>query len=1173
MVQKPAILTTNNIPSHDASAMQRTASDPNISSWVSASAGSGKTKVLTDRMLRLLLPREDGRPATPPEKILALTFTKAGASEMSSRLSKRLSEWAVMSDEKLRTDMKEALLGRAPTPEEMTVARQLFAHVVDAPGGLKIMTIHSFCQSVLGRFPLEAGLTPGFTALGEQDSADLMTRARRTVLENTQTHTGSPMAAALNNIAGLMNEDQLSGFLSKLSGERHQFEQLLARHFGLDGLYAAICTQLGLPPHETEGDTWQTFLNERTNEQDIRRLCARLAMSKSKTDIKKADTFQTYWDSTPPVRAEVYQAYRDIFFNSKGELAPKVTKEISDDIPECEAILLQEGERIARFEEKRKALNCAILTHDAFRFGKAVLDVYDTLKANLGALDYDDMILKTLSLLEGNSAPLAGLGQAAPWVLYKLDEGIDHILVDEAQDTNPEQWDIIRHLSIEFFVGKAARNDAVRTLFVVGDGKQSIFSFQRAAPDKFRDMEKFFEEKIQSSGQIFTPVGISTSFRSVQIVLDAVDTVFNRYGQASFAPSSYRPHIAFRADQGGVVEIWPLFQTVTDTKKEEGWILPDKIVEEPSGSSKLADKIGDTIQKWIASKELLASYNRPIEARDIMILVRSRNAFVGQLVRALKTRGVPVSGVDRMVLGDELVVQDMAACASFALLPDDDLTLACLLKSPFIGYDEDKLFTLAHAREKSLWHSLKLSGDTAIINWLEDLIGRAGSEHPYEFFTRLVQEPCPSDKISGLRAIRRRLGEDAMDPLEEFLTLAMEYEQNHIASLQSFLQWHGQGKSEIKRQMEEAGTAVRIMTVHGSKGLQAPIVFLPDTVRSASARKNERILWPDKSGLDVPLVSAGKAAAPAMLLAGQDHARDREDEEYRRLLYVAMTRAEERLYIAGYTGKKPPSENGRTPFWYDDIRAAIQENEGVLTIPSGETDESGQEKMILRLEAPATGKPDKAPKKEIRLKGAAQMTVPPYFYEPAPEEAFPPQPLMPSRPSEPEPPAASPLRPDNMRRFKRGTVTHKLLQHLPSLPIERRKAAAEKFVAQVGFGLAPEVRESIVEETLKILNDPIFSALFGPASLPEAPVTGFLDGKTLISGQIDRLLITSSEILIVDYKTNRPPPETEAEIPSIYRRQMQAYADTIARIYPARTIRAALLWTDGPRLMEIALKP
>lgn len=1145
----------------DPNVLQRRAAKPDTSAWVGASAGAGKTKVLTDRMIRLMLPRGDGQPGSHPGNILALTFTKAAANEMALRLSRRLSEWAVIDDESLDKDMT-ALLGRTPDAGEIKAARQLFARVVDAPGGMKIMTIHSFCQSVLGRFPLEAGLPPHFTPLEEGQDIALLEQARDSVLARAASEGTSTLALALDHLAGIQSEDQFNALLAGLIRERAQVTRLLDTHFGPEGLYAALCTRLGISPGQRPEDLIKNACAALpSTHEDLRRACKALGESSKDSDINRGHDIQAWLDAADHARFDLYVRYRAVFLTQEGDIRKKhANKEVTDAFPAITGILQAEAERLFTLEEQVKAARVALATRDLLLLGRAILETYTRLKERRAALDFDDLILRTLALLEGRTM---GMNQkdVAPWVRFKLDQGIDHILIDEAQDTNPEQWEIIKALTEDFFTGEGAR-DIERTLFVVGDEKQSIFSFQRAAPDKMGEMQDWFARRIAAAGKSLDDIPINISFRSAPAILRAVDATFAPEDMRKGLGRTVDPHIAFRRKQPGLVELWPVMADVKNGDTADGWTLPLSISEASSGAARLCAHIGDTIKDWLESKEKLPARGRPIEPGDIMILVRTRTAFVGQLVRALKIRGVPVSGVDRMVLKEQLAVQDLVSAASFALLPEDDLALAELLKSPLVGWDDDRLYAVAQPRgEKTLWAAVRESAPEALVTWLGDLIRRATQDHPFEFFSRLLQEPCPADAVSGLRAIRSRLGTDALDPLDEFINRTLAYEIGKIPTLQAFVHWHEGEAADIKRQMEEGAGAVRIMTVHASKGLQAPIVILPDTLRGAGSRKPERILWPDRSGFDLPLFLPSKEVMPMSAADAYDRVEARLEEEYQRLLYVAMTRAEDRLYIGGYRGK-----NAALPAsWYNAM-----EN-GLAALPDTESIPFADGQNGMRLTNPALGEADRAGKdKTVRADKPAPA---PWLFTPAPAEPTPPRPLVPSRPSGVAPPAAaSPLAVKDTYRFRRGTLTHLLLQFLPDLPDDRRLNAAMEFVTRSGSDLPEDVRESIVDETLAVLRHPDFSTLFAPGSLAEISVTGLVDDTTLISGQIDRLLITADEILIIDYKTNRPPPTRTEDVPPIYLKQMQAYAKALVKIYPGRRVRCALLWTDGPRLMPLLLE-
>ncbi len=1149
-----ALLKQETVRHTDPNVLQNRASNPNSSVWVGASAGSGKTKVLTDRILRLLLPDQHNLNACAPHKILAITFTKAGASEMSLRIHNQLSEWAVMPSEGekgLIQNLKN-LLGYPPTKEQIDAARKLFATVIDAPSGLPIMTIHSFCQSVLGRFPLEADLTPSFKALEEDQAAQLIKQAQRKVFKIASEDKGSPLAEAVHNLVLAQNEEQFSKLLQNLISERRQLQKILEKNFNSEGLYTNLCKTLDIPAGKSADDVlYQECSNDTFNESGLWKACKALSEGTIKSDQPKGISIQNWLELDQKDRMKSFGNYFTNFITTKNtirtSLATAAVKKIN---PDVEDILNIEAQRIFDLMQKMEAIKIVTLTRDLFMLGETIFEEYKKLKTQIGALDFDDLILQTLDLLQGKTKSMDGLN-VAPWVRYKLDQGIDHLLVDEAQDTNPEQWEIIKTLSDDFFDDQSGQN-IDRTIFVVGDQKQSIFSFQRASPEKFQEMREWFERKIKDSNKVFDPIDFHVSFRSVQSVLKLVDSVFSAPEIRSGLDISNIHHEAHRHTQAGLVELWPIFEN-SEKVEFDPWNPPLDIVESSSGAIQMASHISEKIAGWIG-KEDLKSYDRKIEAGDIMILVRSRTAFIDQLVRALKIKNIPVSGVDRMILSEQLVVQDLCAAANFALLPEDDLTLSCLLKSPFIGWNEEQLYDVCYNRgSQSVWASVKEKADKDLVNWLENIIQNSGKSRPYEFFSNILQTSCPAH-TSGLSAIKARLSDESLDPLNEFLNEVLGFESDNIPTLQNFIQSQLHNETQIKRQMEQAGNAVRIMTVHGAKGLQAPIVILPDTVRANGSTKPTRILWPEKSGADLPYFCPTSTNLPTPCEEAMSALKLKNDEEYRRLLYVALTRAEEQLYIGGYKGSKAISDE----CWYNYAQRGFE------NLPHVETLEDG----TLQYKNAATSKPDNSHKNK-ETGTTKKIVTPQWLFETIKEEPFPPRPLTPSRPSEPEVPTLSPLKADQDYRFLRGNITHKLLQILPDLPSENRKEAAEKYVKQPAHGLSEKIQGSIVKETLNILENPKFSMIFGPNSMAEVPVTGLLDNNRLISGQIDRLLVTDDEVLIIDYKTNRPPPKNVQDVPLIYKNQMKAYADIMRRIYPNRNIRCALVWTDGAELMEI----
>ncbi|MEM6780857.1 MAG: double-strand break repair helicase AddA, partial [Pseudomonadota bacterium] len=876
----------------DPNVRQRRASSPDTSVWVNASAGTGKTKVLTDRVLRLLLPQEDGQEGTKPHRILCLTFTKAAAAEMALRINERLSKWAVMSDEDLRADLEGKLLGKPPTPQMMVAARKLFVEVLDSPGGLNIMTIHAFCQSLLGRFPIEAGLSPNFEVIDDTQSQILLDQARDGVLKQA-SNPEHDLNVCLQAIAQDINDSQFSELLRALCRETGQLAQMSVRYQKTTDLKSAIYEALRAPIDKTRNDILADFCTHTPD--GLSTLCAALSGS-GKNDHAMGSAFQSWIESDTTARQGMFDVYANALIK-KDQTPRSIGKKLIEANAELPVILNTEVQRILETRDQIHALHNAALTQSLLKLGQAILSEYAQKKSALGVLDYEDLINRTLALLSGETRYKID----PSWVLFKLDGGLDHILIDEAQDTNPEQWRIISILTQEFYAG-SGQSEIARTLFVVGDEKQSIYSFQRAAPLEFERMRSYFAQKIQDSGNNWRKEDMTISFRSTKSVLQLVDRVFEDELARRGLGAEILPHDAFRRGAAGHAELWPLTRA-EESEKDAPWTPPITIQDVNSAQNMLANQIATQIDSWLKNEEQLESQGRAIKAGDILVLVRTRTAFVNQLVRALKSKSIPVSGVDRLALNDALSVQDLIVAAEFALLPFDDLALATLLKSPFIGLSEEELYEIAIDRDGSLWQALQASEHADIIEYCTRLIGRASYAAPYDFFAQILQEPCPAHEISGLQGVLSRLGEDALDPIEEFMTTALDEERESGISLQRFVHGFRKNRKEIKRELEEAGNAVRIMTIHGAKGLQAPIVFLPDTTRTHAAKRTPRLLWPDKTELDVPLWCPRKDIECKSYRRAFDRVEQTLDDEYRRLLYVALTRAEDRIYICGTEGK------------------------------------------------------------------------------------------------------------------------------------------------------------------------------------------------------------------------------------------------------------------------------
>ncbi|MGK2872186.1 MAG: double-strand break repair helicase AddA [Alphaproteobacteria bacterium] len=1119
---------------------QRDAADPGACVWVSANAGTGKTHVLIDRVTRLLLSGAD------PGRILCVTFTKAAAAEMEGRLFRRLGEWATLSDAALQEQL-QALQPGAFDADALRGARKLFARALETPGGLKIRTIHAFCESLLRRFPLEAGVARHFEVLDDRTAYELRVLARTQVLANAQTGKDPILRGALEQLVRLIDE----GDFIKLTDEamrqqRHSDEE------SLEALQAALLAYLEVESPAQGDDVIAAFARDLPSE-DLRRAAAALQTG-SDTDKNRASQILQF--VTGADAAAGFDPYQMIFLTKESHPRKNlITKAAQKSDVQALPVLQKEQDRVLALVQQMRARRVALSSVAALRTGAAVRSEYQHAKRARAALDYDDLIDYTRHLLHSSGAA---------WVHYKLDEGLDHVLVDEAQDTSPEQWDIIRSLSDEFFSGRDAGAEArenlgkgPRTLFAVGDEKQSIFSFQGADPASFAAMQKVFSKRANEAGLQWRDISLQQSFRSTPQVLDAVDTVFSN-AQARDGLSAEDKsvlHTAARMGQPGRVEIWP---AIADNSAEPPlpWDAPVDAPARSSPRAQMAARVAGHIADLLRDKPMLPSTGGPVKPDDIIVLVRTRNEFFDECIRQLKLCNIAVAGADRMQLLDQLAVMDLMAVGHFVLMPEDDLTLATVLRSPFIGISEEQLFDLAYGRNgQPLWDRLRAlrNADEAYDNavaLLSALLGHAGRVPPYEFFARLL------GPFGGRGKVLARLGADANDPIDEFLALAQQFERSHPTGLQGFLHWLGASQTQIKRDLEQGGGAVRVMTVHGAKGLEAPIVYLPDTCSMPDGKKDPKLipvegedffLWPVRKDRD--------DAKTAQMRAATALARSR---EYHRLLYVAMTRAKDWLYIGGYKGRNEPPAG----CWYNLIKTALEPHAERVPLPWGEDG--------LRISG--TGD-EVAQAPSVPTPHSEVPPLPDWARQPAPDEPSPSRPLAPSRLGVDDSVVRSPRHGATVQdRFKRGRLIHQLLQYLPDIAPERRGTAARRYLAQPGFALSHPAMDDIVAQALTVLTFPEFAPVFGPGSHAEVSIAGLVPAMgidTAISGQIDRLLIAEKEILLIDYKTHRPPPTTPEAIPRIYVQQMAAYRAALRMIYPRHRVRCALIWTDIPLLMPL----
>ena len=1133
---------------------QTEASDPRNSVWVSANAGSGKTTVLVQRVIRLLLRK------VPPSRILCLTYTKAAAAHMSNEILKKLGEWVRLDDDAL-DEVLASIDSHAPDAARRTLARRLFSDALETPGGLKVQTIHAFCDRVLHMFPVEGGAPAGFTVIDEYTERDLIERAQTSVMLDAGLKPDGDVGLALAHCIGVCGDDAIAATLSEAVRERH-----LLRTLGVSALTTALPVMLGLKPHETAATVANGILNGKHLPQgEWGTVVAALAGFSGNVE----DVVAKLTEANAADPEDIVDIYLSVFVTGKGKLREDGgfgNKEVREKAGEIYARLIAERDRLApEIERLRTARECE-RSLALFTLANAVIERYEEAKRMRGALDFADLVTKTVELLER---------EASAWVHFKLDGGIEHILVDEAQDTSPEQWRIIGKLAEEFFAGKGA-SDYPRTIFAVGDEKQSIFSFQGADPRRFEDMRRNFAKLIAAAGSALSEPRLRKSYRSVDVVLKAVDKIFTdelaRRGLSAHDPAG-PVHEAVRANAPGMVEIWPLAKAQDDVTEsgEDGWQAPLDSVSEHASVTVLSRRIAAAVRHWIEGGLSVGEKNflgpemrRPARAGDIVILVQRRGVLFESILRALKQAGVPVAGADRLILTDHIAVMDLMALGDALLLARDDLQLASVLKSPLFGFDDGDLFALAHSRSGTLAESLSARAadnpryaDAArlLSRWREE----AAHLRPFDLYSRIL------GRDGGRKKMIARLGPEAADAIDEFLAQALSYEATETPSLQGFLGYLRRTGAVVKRDLEAESSAVRVMTTHGVKGLEAPIVVLADTTARPFDRHHPKLMpmsSPESAQAVAALVWAlKKDGDSAQLSAAREQALQLREQEYRRLLYVALTRAADVLVVAGMLNKN--QDEAPAGSWYALAKKAFDDPE--------------ERAHVTEHQVPYCDEP---------VKRWRSPEFPPFEKKSAPPQtAAQKSPDWLERTWRGEHHAREKLRPsfgprDFLREREtereggkaRGILLHRLLQSLPEVVLEEREAAALRYLAQAAPQLLDAEKQKLTREAIGVINHPDCGEVFGPGSRAEPELIARIrdsEREIEIAARLDRIVIGKNRITFADFKSDAFVPGSLAQVPEHYVSQLAAYRAALMQAFPGREIKALLIFTAAPRIFEI----
>jgi ATP-dependent helicase/nuclease subunit A len=1140
---------------------QAKATNPASSAWVSANAGSGKTFVLSRRVIRLLLAGVD------PARILCLTFTKAAAAEMAKRVFADLGKWTTLPDAELTAEIAK-VEGRAPSSATVAEARRLFARALDAPGGLKVQTIHAFCERLLHQFPFEANVAGHFDVLDERDERALTAEAQRAVLARAAADLDGDVGRALKTVLALTSDRLHQESVAEFVAKRDQIRAWSIANEDLDGAIASLHERLALAKGETVEALRKRVIVEAPFDVAAGRKLVDLFSSGAPSDVDAAERLEPFAASTDPeLRAD---AYLDFYRRGDGEFRQSIgTAATRRKWSGLDEVLAAEKARLETLVDRIRTAELFESSVAMLRLADAAIGEYARLKQARGVLDFEDLVVKTVGLL--------ARADASAWVHYKLDRGLEHILVDEAQDTSPRQWQVVRALAEEFFAGEGA-SEAVRTLFAVGDEKQSIFSFQGAVPAWFTGVQHEIGIAARAGSYAWEDLELHVSFRSAPVVLEAVDAVFAREIAYAGLAAEKRPtvHEAHRRDAPGRIILWPAIAP-PDKPTTENWTDPVDHLGSESPEVKLARRIAATVRGWLDAGETLDAPDkdgklRPITPGGILILVRSRGALTDAIIRELKTRGVPIAGADRLTLTEHIAVMDLMALGRVVLLPEDDLTLAALLKSPLVGLDEEALYALARGRKGSLWESLsaKSSGHAGfrrVWDLIADWRAEADWRDPHGFFARILGPG------GGRKAFLRRLGPEAEDVLDEFLAQALAYERTNVPSLEGFLAWLDAGDTEIKRDTDTLRDEVRVMTVHGAKGLEADVVFLIDngTAPHAAGAHDPRLLSlredydPNDPG---PFVwNRSIKHLPQAVRAVLETRREKAREEYRRLLYVGMTRARDRLIVCGIVKQKLSDDKDQR--WHKLVSDAFRPE--LTPIAAADGSEAAEWRARQRQNALAVR--PAASDDRMALPSWAERDVPP----PPPELKR----LTPSAISadkDEESAAWRPARsafvarndPKANAARDRGRLAHRLLQSLPDIAPERRAEAGARYLATFAENWTENERAALLAEVMAVMAEPAFAHAFAEGSRAEVEIAGRIataTGEATVAGRVDRLAVSGNHVLIVDYKTNHPAP---AEPPGEYVSQLAIYRALLKRIYPGKNVAAAILWTDGPALFSLS---
>ncbi len=1074
--------------------LQQQASNPKNSAWVFASAGSGKTKILTDRVLRLLLN------GVLPHKILCLTFTKVAATEMQNRINKELASWVLLDDDELRNKLSN-LSGKSPSEKNLTEARSLFLKILDSESKIKIQTIHSFCQSIIKIFPFEAKITPNFEILESNNEKILLKEAQKDVIRKARNNEF--YENLIEEISIKINDESFLEIISDLLSKKEEILFLKESFFGIENLIDEIFKNFAIPQNEDEDKIFEQFI-EKINKKEVLNLATSLENSSSSKNIDISQKIQKFFSNQ---KTDNFHNYKLAFFTKEDSPRKIYGSEAKDE--RLLKIIDEQKALIINFNEKLNSLRICNDTAIILRFIDQILESYSNKKKQDSFLDYNDLIVETNKLLMNPDF--------SNWVKMKMDGSFDHILVDESQDTNHQQWNIIKALSEDFFSGIGAGDDN-RSIFIVGDEKQSIYSFQGAEANISKEIYSYFYE---ASNEKLQKIELNNSFRSGSEVLNLVDKVFSdqKRKDAISKTSEFKNHNPIRNTKGKV-EVWPQIVPEKKEKKEQSYEWKFDFLEsneEQKEQEILAEAIAKKIANGVNKKIKLENRQESLKFGDFMILLRNRtNGFDKSLAKYFNKYNIAFSSQSRVKFGENLLILDLLSSAKFALLTEDDLNLACLLKSPIFNLTEADLLNIClfkNDNKTSIYQSLdKLDKYKNVKEKLDKIITKSKTLDCFEFFYSLL------NKENHQKDFLAYFGNENLEIIEKFLSFVRDFSKNNSPSLQKLIEFIDNLNPELSLSSEDRNK-VKITTIHSAKGLQAPIVIMPDCSYNFNQLlgAKEKISWVDFGNFNLPIWCNKKSQENSIIKSHKEKRIKEAKDEYLRLLYVALTRAEDELYIAGFGNSKDPE------CWYEVVKNSAPE----LSQPLPEADI-----VINELKEESF--------KEIKLE---QLKTAPkeFFEEDDVEDQI------------------------NISKIK-GKLIHKILEIFGKSGSQNKE-----WLFKIAKNLIHE--KEILDESLKsdllksiknFLDSKVFDEIFSNNIKCEIDIAS--NNKLY---RIDALIEKDEEVLIIDYKSDEEKPD---KIPNQYQEQLLNYKSALEKIYPKKPVRCAILWIKSMEMQFLEQK-